>query len=172
MIRWLIRKRDNRRRRLVKRLGRALTLRLRGFLAGQSLVSNDPVLDPEQFPYLTKMRSEWRAIQAEMLKILEHKDSIPGLEEICWEQRKVAIDRQWRAFFLFGFGTKSEANCARAPRTTALLEQVPNLLSAWFSIVAPGYHVPAHRGITNGMLRCHLGLIVPDDRENCWIRID
>ena len=172
MIRWLLRKRDHRARRLIKRLGRSLTLKLRGFLAKQSLVSNDPVIEAEQFPFLQPLHRDWRQIHAEVTKILEHKDCIPGLEEVCWEQRKVAMNRQWQTFFLFGFGEKSEKNCAQAPHTTALLEQIPGLQTAWFSILAPGYHVPPHRGITNGIVRCHLGLIVPDDRQNCWMRID
>jgi beta-hydroxylase len=37
-----------------------------------------------------------------------------------------------------------------------------------FSILAPGKHVPAHRGPYNGVLRYHLGVDVPD---GCEIRI-
>jgi len=57
------------------------------------------------------------------------------------------------------------------PVTTEILERVPNLRIAWLSILAPGYHIPAHTGVTKGLIRNHLGLIIPADREQCRIRV-
>ena len=48
---------------------------------------------------------------------------------------------------------------------------MPNLRNAWFSILAPGYRIPPHQGPTNGIIRIHLGLIVPRDSANCRIRV-
>ena len=64
-----------------------------------------------------------------------------------------------------------QKNCRQAPATTALLEKVPNLQTAWFSILGPGYHIPAHRGVTKGILRAHLGLIIPREAEKCHMRV-
>jgi beta-hydroxylase len=52
------------------------------------------------------------------------------------------------------------------------LERIPNLQTAMFSILSPGYHIPAHKGVTKGILRAHIGLIVPDESDKCRIRID
>ena len=41
----------------------------------------------------------------------------------------------------------------------------PGLNSAFFSILAPGTHIPEHRGVTKGLITCHLGLIVPRDGD-------
>jgi len=41
-----------------------------------------------------------------------------------------------------------------------------------FSILEPGKHRPAHRGLYNGVLRLHLGLIVPEPRTLFGIRVD
>jgi len=161
-----------RRRKLVKKTGKRLIRRLRGFLAGQSLVSNDPVLDPAGFSFVQPFEDHWQEIRGEVLEILRHKDCVPAFEDVSTDQMKIARDRQWRTFILFGFGSKLQKNCRHAPRTTALLEQVPKLQTAWFSILEPGYHITAHRGVTKGILRCHLGLIVPDRREDCWMRVD
>jgi beta-hydroxylase len=49
--------------------------------------------------------------------------------------------------------------------TTQVVEQIPGLNSAFFSILAPGTHIPAHRGVTKGLITCHLGLIVPRDGD-------
>ena len=161
-----------RRRKAVKKAGKRLIRRLRGFLAEQSLVSNDPVLDPATFPFLRPFETHWQEILIELRGILQHKESVPAFEEISTDQMKIARGRQWRTFILFGLGSKLVKNCRHAPRTAALLEQVPKLQTAWFSILEPGYHITAHRGVTKGILRCHLGLIVPDRRESCWMRVD
>ena len=161
-----------RRRKAVKKTGKRLIRRLRGFLASQSLVSNDPVLNVADFPFVKPFEDHWQEIYAELQGILKHKESVPAFEEVSIDQMKIARDRQWRTFILYGFGEKSEKNCRFAPRTSELLEQVPHLQTAWFSILEPGYHITPHRGVTKGILRCHLGLIVPDRRENCWMRVE
>jgi len=160
------------RRKVVKRTGKRLIRRLRGFLASQSLVSNDPVLDSAQFPFLKPFEEHWQEIHAELLKILEYKQSVPAFEEVSTDQRGIAKGGQWRTFILYGFGNKLEKNCAHAPRTAELLEQVPTLQTAWFSILEPGYHITPHMGVTKGILRCHLGLIIPDRPEDCYMRVD
>lgn len=40
-----------------------------------------------------------------------------------------------------------------------------------FSIFEPGKHLPPHRGFYNGVLRFHLGLIVPEPRDRIAIRV-
>jgi len=46
------------------------------------------------------------------------------------------------------------------------------LITVLFSILEPGKHLPAHRGPHNGVLRLHLGLIVPEPRERLGIRVE
>ena len=53
-----------------------------------------------------------------------------------------------------------------------MLETIPNLQTAWFSILAPGAHITPHKGVTKGIVTCHLGLIVPKDRDNCYLRVE
>lgn len=160
------------RRKKVKKFGKRLIRRLRGFLAEQSLVSNEPVLDIADFPFLKPFEERWQEINAELQHILKHKESVPAFEEVSSDQMRIAKNKQWRTFILYGFGAKLERNCAHAPVTTRLLEQVPTLQTAWFSILEPGYHIAAHKGVTKGILRAHLGLVVPDDRENCYMRVE
>lgn len=42
------------------------------------------------------------------------------------------------------------------------------MTTAGFSCLAAGTHIVLHVGYTNTVLRCHLGLIVPDD---CALRV-
>ena len=159
------------RRKRVKKFGTKLIRSLGNFLGRQSLVGDTPVLNSKHFPFLKTFASDWQAIKAEVTEILKHRDAIPVFHDISSDQKRISKGNNWRTFILFGFGEKSEKNCKQAPATTRLLEAVPNLQTAWFSILAPGYHIPAHRGVSKGILRAHLGLIIPQEAEKCRMRI-
>ncbi|MDH3644747.1 MAG: aspartyl/asparaginyl beta-hydroxylase domain-containing protein, partial [Gammaproteobacteria bacterium] len=78
----------------------------------------------------------------------------------------------WKTFAFYVFGIRLDENCERCPETVRVLEQLPELQNAWFSILAPRYHIPPHKGPTRAVVRCHLALQVPQDAPNCWIRVD
>ena len=64
-------------------------------------------------------------------------------------------------FLVLRLREKAEENCARCPETVRVLKSIPGMKSAMFSILAPRKHIPEHRGMYKGVLRYHLGLIVP-----------
>ena len=72
-------------------------------------------------------------------------------------------EKDWKVFYLYAMGEKPAANRARCPRTAALLDQVPGLFQAFFSILDGGKSIPAHAGPYRGYIRYHLGLVVPED---------
>ncbi|MGF7161739.1 beta-hydroxylase [Rhodoligotrophos appendicifer] len=160
------------RRRYVKRAGKTFMRLLTDFFGRQSVVGDTPVLDTKHFPFLASFSENWTTIRAEIDEILKHREAVPAFQEVSPDQKRIAKGTNWRTFILFGFGEKLQKNCSKAPVTTALLEQIPNLQTAWFSILAPGYHIPAHRGVSKGILRAHLGLIVPKDAARCRLRVD
>lgn len=141
---------------------------LRGFfdrlIASSSLVPNDPVLDVRDFPWTQHLRENWRAIRDEAIAAALERNS-PSLASISPDHRAIAPVNMWRSFFLWGYGYRVEENLARCPITTATVARIPGLNSAFFSILAPGTHIPAHRGVTKGLITCHLGLIVPRDGD-------
>ncbi|MGN6620159.1 MAG: aspartyl/asparaginyl beta-hydroxylase domain-containing protein, partial [Sphingomonas sp.] len=66
---------------------------------------------------------------------------------------------------LRGYGYPIDENLMRCPQTAALVSAIPGLNSAVFSILAPGAHIPDHRGVSKGLITCHLGLVVPRDGD-------
>jgi beta-hydroxylase len=159
------------RRKRIKRMGKNFIRGVADFLGRQSLVGDMPVLDKSLFPHIKPLEDNWQVIRAELEEILKHRDAVPLFHELSRDQMKISKGEKWRTFILYGFGNRSEKNCTRAPETARLLAQVPHLQTAWFSILSPRFDIPAHRGVTKGILRCHLGLVVPKDRKNCTIRI-
>lgn len=75
-------------------------------------------------------------------------------------------------------GPKENHALPQAPRSTRaeslpdpLLDQVPGLESACFSILAPGTQSAPHRGVYKGLINCHLGVIIPKQAEKCRMQI-
>ncbi|WP_425230464.1 aspartyl/asparaginyl beta-hydroxylase domain-containing protein [Sphingomonas sp.] len=142
---------------------------LRGFfdrlIGGSSLVSNDPVLDMRDFAWTQLLRDHWQAIRDEAIAVALRGDAAPSLATISPDHRAIAEIDKWRSFFIWGYGYRIDDNADRVPVTAGLVERVPGLNSAFFSILAPGTHIPDHRGVTKGLITCHLGLIVPRDGD-------
>ncbi len=69
------------------------------------------------------------------------------------------------------WGIKAFKNCKRCPETTKVLKQIPGMKTAMFSIFAPHKRLPEHRGAYKGVLRLHLGLLIPEPAEQCGIRV-
>jgi ornithine lipid ester-linked acyl 2-hydroxylase len=159
------------RRKYVKRYGKRAFRRIDHYLAQQSLVPDQPVLDARLFPWMADLEANWQVIRAELDALLLHREKLPRFQDISPDQKYISPDDKWKIFVFYGFSYRSERNCQLCPATAALLERVPNVQNAFFSILAPGKQVPSHRGITKGLIRCHLGLKVPVDREHCVMEV-
>jgi ornithine lipid ester-linked acyl 2-hydroxylase len=158
-----------RRRKLVQRYGKRLFKRINTYLAAQSLVPDAITFDRDVFPWAREFEANWRAIRGELERILRYRNELPRLYEVSPGNTRIAADDNWKSFVLYGFGYRAERNCRLCPETARLLSKVPGIETAFFSILAPGAHIPPHKGIAKGLLRCHLGLIVPAQREKCRI---
>jgi beta-hydroxylase len=152
-------------RPLVIRLGKHLRGVFDRLIASSSIVANDPVLDMRDFAWTAMLRDSWQAIRDEAVAVALRGQASPSLATISPDHRSIAEVNNWRSFFLWGYGYPIADNLARCPRTRDMVSRVPGLNSAFFSILAPGTHIPAHRGVTKGLITCHLGLVVPRDGD-------
>ena len=137
-----------------------------------STVGNPPIYDRAVFPWVAEVERASPAIRAELMRVLTRKDELPGFHELSSDVATISTDRGWKTYLLCGYGFRSEANIAACPQTWAACQDIPGLITAMFSILEPGKHLPPHRGPYNGVLRLHLGLIVPEPRENLGLRVD
>ena len=151
-------------RPLVIRIGKHLRGVFDRLIGASSLVATDPVLDVRDFGWTALLREHWQDIRDEAIAV-GRIGGVPSLATISPDHRSIAKIGKWRSFFLWGYGYPIDENLARCPKTQALVERIPGLNSAFFSILAPGTHIPAHRGVTKGLITCHLGLIVPRDGD-------
>ena len=159
-------------RALVHRLGKAFLRAITDFQGRHSLILASAVLPNNTFDWLPRLAAGSAQIRREFDAVWEHPDDIPAFHQISPDQARISTGTSWKTYGLYIFGQPVADNCHACPDTAALLATVPGLLNAWFSILAPGYHIPPHRGPTRAMVRCHLGLRVPADYRRCWIRVD
>lgn len=117
-------------------------------------------LNSHDFPFTDLLEANWTKVRAELEAL--HQQNF-----IAWPE-KFLYGQGWDVFGLYAFGNKLVQNCNLCPETTKLVEQIPGLTTAGFSSLQPGTHIEAHTGYTNAVLRCHLGLIVPD---GCSMRV-
>lgn len=153
------------------RVGKKLRHRVSAVVARSSRVGDAPVYDPGLFPWIAVLEARWTDIRDELRAVLAREEAIPPLADISPDHRRIAPPNKWKSFFLHGYGYKVEANCRRCPATAELVAGIPGLNSAFFSILAPGAHIPRHRGVTKAILTAHLGLVVPGDRNGCRMQL-
>ena len=137
-----------------------------------SRVGDKPVFSRDDFAWVGAVEADWRAIRAELDRIMQRRDELPNFQDISTAVNLIQHDNNWKTFMFFGYGATSEENCRQCPATVAALKKIPGLKTAFFSILSPRKHIPAHRGPYNGVLRLHLGLIVPEPRDQVRIRVD
>lgn len=135
-------------------------------------VNGDPhIYEADRFPWVAEIEKEWPRIRAELDQVMKFRDQIPSFHEILKEAGTITNDANWKTFFLAGIGMDCAENARRCPETMRLLGRIPGMKTAFFSILSPHKHIPAHRGAYNGVLRYHLALQVPEPGEKCRIRI-
>lgn len=123
-----------------------------------------PVFDPSaHFPDAAKFTAAWREIRDEALSVAAMLGQVPRFHEIMPEQAEISANdaRDWRMLILKAYGAAFPRNIARCPLLAALVAESPGVLSASISFLAPGKHIPPHRGPFRGLLRFYLGLAMP-----------
>jgi beta-hydroxylase len=144
---------------------------LNRFLARYSKVGDPVVFDNGLFPWTKKLEEHFDEIHEEALRLYGLQASLPTFHEVSPYQKRISKGDSWKTAWLYGFGHNSEIAQQLCPKTTELIWQVPELKSALFSILAPGTHIPAHRGVYKGLVNYHLGIVVPEQAEKCRMQV-
>jgi hypothetical protein len=100
------------------------------------------------------------------------RDELDGLSQnafMKWPETNI-YKGKWTVFPLFKIGVKVPQNCILCPQTAQMLNNIPGMINAGFSSLAPGTYIGPHRGYTNEVLRCHVGLKPPRTAPFAWGR--
>ncbi|MGE0409685.1 MAG: aspartyl/asparaginyl beta-hydroxylase domain-containing protein [Amphiplicatus sp.] len=153
------------------RSGRRMVDAFEHWLGRRSPVGDAEILNKADFPWAARLEENWKTIRRELDAVLAGRDRLPNIQDISPTQRYLTKDGGWKTFFFHAYGHWAKENCRRCPETARLVSEIPNLQVAYFSILEPGKHIPAHKGIYKGLIRAHLGLIVPSPSERARMRV-
>ena len=126
------------------------------------------------YPKLKLLEEGYEDVRAECEALLEIKDKLVPTSVLGGAYTQAGIHViKWKTF-MFKSGKFIEPNCARAPKTAAILKQIPGVYTAFFSIVDPDQYITPHWGYYKGFLRYHLGVVIPNNNANgeCWLRVN
>lgn len=158
-------------RTLLDRAGIAAQTVLEWSVARVARHGDPHIYETRLFPWAAKVESQWGLIRSELDAVMNFRERMPSFQDILKEVGAIQSDNNWKTFFLAGIGMDCTESRKRCPETVRLLGEIPGMTTAFFSILSPGKHIPAHRGAWNGILRFHLGLMVPEPRDRVRIRI-
>jgi aspartate beta-hydroxylase len=137
-------------------------------------------LDCALFPWIAELERNTDVIREELLAVLHDEQGIePFIKFTSPDQIPKFLGGAdgkpvWDAFFFYRHGVRYDENCARCPKTAAILDALPlvhireHAPEICFSMLTPGTHILPHRGVTNARLVTHLPLVVP---ENCALNV-
>src|SRR5271169_4866479 len=152
-------------------LGERILAPIERFIGRRSLVGDATFFGRERFPWVEHIEANWRVIREELEGVLEDREGLANFQDISKDQIEITDDDRWKTFFLYGYGFEAKLGVEMCPRTAALMREIPGIKTAMISILSPHKHILDHRGPYKGVLRYHLGLIVPQDAESCRIRV-
>lgn len=157
---------------------RGLNKLVRTFLGGD----RRPVfVDAEkELPALKTIDDNFDVIREELMTVLPNRDDIPRYHEFDDEQDYISTKHEgdWRVFYVHMYRAGDRIPGKQlCPRTAAVIEKIPNVMEAFFSILDPRKVVPKHEGPYVGKLRYHTAFVVPKvnppsitvkDRTHTW----
>lgn len=132
------------------------------------------------FPWIEQIEAQTDVIAAELEAVMraERAELVPYIQysehRPLDQWRDLNQNRDWTAIHLLQNGSRVESNAVHCPRTMDILKSCdqPDVKSAspnaMFSLLAPKTAIPAHVGVSNTRLVCHLPLVVP---AGCWFRV-
>jgi aspartate beta-hydroxylase len=132
-----------------------------------------PYHDPFLHPWTARLVDSFDAIRAEALAVLEADTGIEEFLQFAPGQSRdgylggAGSTPSWDAYFFYRHGRRYDANHARCPATSQLLDSIElcevagQAPEVCFSVLQPGTDIKPHHGATNTRLVMHLPLVVP-----------
>ncbi len=128
-----------------------------------SKVPNASILDKRYFPEVNVLEENWELIREEALALYDNghiaiKDDLPG--------SSFYKDDRWTSFYLKAYDIDIPSARELAPKTMALIDQVPGMNLALFACLNPGKKLNNHHDPFAYTVRYSLGLSTPNSDES------
>lgn len=80
--------------------------------------------------------------------------------------------KSWKVRSLRVWGVEMYEIQKHFPETLRLLSGIDGVINVGFNLLEPQSAIKPHCGDTNAIVRCHLGLIIPEENETCALKVN
>ncbi len=119
-------------------------------------------MDPNYFDtaphsWVPELEAEWTVIRDELREYLTKDQKLSPY----FNPTLISKPGCWRVVGLLFWGIENAKVSSQFPRSMALFNKIPGLVSVSFSQLEGGTKINPHNGDTNAHMRCHMGIDVP-----------
>ncbi|HTB07319.1 MAG TPA: aspartyl/asparaginyl beta-hydroxylase domain-containing protein [Bacteroidia bacterium] len=135
---------------------------------GKPYPENEPsYYNIKDFPQLIEIEKQWSEISEELKSFMQEKDRSFNSNNY----QKINIEGGWKSltFMFWGFDFSREFR-KKCPIISKNFNQIEGMVSLSFSRLLPNSSIARHRGDTNAIARCHLGIEVSHGLPECGLR--
>lgn len=118
-----------------------------------------PFYNREDLPWTQVMEANWEVMRDELLQLVADKPD--RLQPYFINKTMAFPPRHWKTMGLYFWRYKIHRNCKRCPETLKIIKSIGGITSFSISVLEPGSNINPHQGDTDGIIRCHLGLVIP-----------
>ncbi|HXB10736.1 MAG TPA: aspartyl/asparaginyl beta-hydroxylase domain-containing protein, partial [Bacteroidia bacterium] len=136
---------------------------------GEAYPENEPrYYGIKDFPKLAIIEEHWLEIKQELRSFIEEKDKAFQANNY----QGVNVEGGWSSMgFIFWASILSTEFHKKCPITSKYLKGINGLVSLSLSRLSPHSSIARHRGDTNAIMRCHLGIDIPDGLPQCGLKV-
>lgn len=116
--------------------------------------------DISSYPFLKDLEDNWQSILSEYEMVKNR--TVPYLEFDLYLG-------EWKVFPFLFLGDEFRYNITSCPKTWKILSSLPCVTTAAFSVLKYSTNLEPHTGLSDEVLRCHLGLKIP---PKCLLTVD
>lgn len=128
----------------------------------------DYFFNPDLFPELKPLKDNWERMRDEILAYERGQGEVRDMDS---HVPPTNTENQWSHTYLINYLWKFHKNLRRFPFIASVVAQIPNAVYATVSILPPHTDILPHCGNCNGIVRAHIGLIIPEPAPTCAIRV-
>ncbi len=128
-------------------------------------IKEDYFFNSEDFDWAKKIEENYVIIKSE---ILNHMNSGSAEIKPYFNKEMMNLPGKWKTFSFYFWGIEgSQSALESCPKTVGLFSSIEGITSFSVSITEAQSEIKPHRGDTDAIYRCHLGIEIPAGLPDC-----
>ena len=134
-----------------------------------SLIGNEPFYNADILKESKILTNNWRTFRNEALNSFNTFKDIKG--DLFFSDNIIKKSNTWKKLYIKWHSDVDKIALEKCPKSCKIINSLPNVKVAMFSVLKPGARIEPHRGPFKGCLRFHLGLSTPNS-DDCFIKVN